>query len=126
MLTNYDIYINEKLKDPEFKAACDDIQPDFDIVRAIFDAYDLEGFNKELLSEQFHQIVLKLENLLLSISFCQVLRHVVAVPEWLEHLPFISYLQPFGHEVGQDSRLRTWDKRLVVLIYESAFLCLLP
>ena len=50
--TNYDIYINEKLKDPKFKAACDDIQPDFDIVRAIFDAYDLEGFNKELLSEQ--------------------------------------------------------------------------
>ena len=50
--TNYDIYINEKLKNPEFKAAYYDIQPDFDIVRAIFDAYDLEGFNKELLSEQ--------------------------------------------------------------------------
>ena len=52
MPTNYDIYINEQLKNPDFKAAYDDIQPDFDIVRAIFDAYDLEGFNKELLSQE--------------------------------------------------------------------------
>ena len=52
MSTNYEDHLQEQMKDPEFRAAYYDIQPDFDIVRAIFDAYDLEGFNKELLSEQ--------------------------------------------------------------------------
>ena len=52
MSSYYEDYIKEELKNPEFRAAYYDIQPDFDIVKAIFDAYDLEGFNKELLSEQ--------------------------------------------------------------------------
>ncbi len=52
MYSDFKKHLSEQLRDPEFRQEYYNIQPDFDIVRAIFDAYDLEGFNKELLSEQ--------------------------------------------------------------------------
>lgn len=34
----FDDYLQEQLKDPEFKKECDDIQPEMDVIRAMIDA----------------------------------------------------------------------------------------
>lgn len=34
----FDDYLNEQLKDPEFKKEWDDIQPEMDVIRAMIDA----------------------------------------------------------------------------------------
>ena len=34
----FDDYLQEQLKDPDFKKECDDIQPEMDVIRAMIDA----------------------------------------------------------------------------------------
>jgi ribosome-binding protein aMBF1 (putative translation factor) len=49
-MTNFDEYVAEKLKDPEFRAEWDALEPEFAIVRAMIDARKNTGLTQQQLS----------------------------------------------------------------------------
>lgn len=49
-MTNFDEYLNEQLKNPEFKAEFDALEPEFAIVQAIIDARKKTGLTQKELS----------------------------------------------------------------------------
>lgn len=52
MATKYRDYLNERLKDPEFKAEYDALGPDYDIARAMMDTQIKYDLTPEQLSER--------------------------------------------------------------------------
>lgn len=51
-MTNFDEYLNEQLKNHEFKAEFDALEPEFAIVQAIIDARKKTGLTQKELSER--------------------------------------------------------------------------
>ena len=51
-MTNYDIFLEEQLKNPEFKAEYDALEPEFAIIHAIIDARNSSGLTQKQLSER--------------------------------------------------------------------------
>lgn len=51
-MTNFDEYLNEQLKNSEFKAEYDALEPEFAIVQAIIDARKKTGLTQKELSER--------------------------------------------------------------------------
>lgn len=51
-MTNFDEYFAEQMKDPEFKAEYDALEPEFAIVQAIINARKLKGITQKELSER--------------------------------------------------------------------------
>lgn len=51
-MTNFDDFFAEKLKDPEFKAEYDALEPEFAIIQAIIDARKNIGLTQKELSER--------------------------------------------------------------------------
>ena len=51
-MTNFDDFLAEKLKDPEFKAEYDALEPEFAIIQAIIDARKNIGLTQKELSER--------------------------------------------------------------------------
>ncbi len=51
-MTSFDEYLNEQLKDPEFKEEWDALEPEFTIVQAILDARHKSGLTQKELSEK--------------------------------------------------------------------------
>ena len=49
-MTDYDAYVAEKLKDPEFKAEYDALEPEFAIIQAMIDARKECGLTQKELS----------------------------------------------------------------------------
>ena len=50
-MTNYKDYLNEQLKDPEFKAEYDALEPEFSLMRTIMEARIEKGLTQQKLSE---------------------------------------------------------------------------
>lgn len=50
-MTNYKDYLNEQLKDPEFKAEYDALEPEFSLMRTIMEARMEKGLTQQKLSE---------------------------------------------------------------------------
>jgi transcriptional regulator with XRE-family HTH domain len=48
----FDDYLQEQLKDPEFKKEWDDIQPEMDVIRAIVDARISQNITQKELAER--------------------------------------------------------------------------
>lgn len=48
----FDDYLNEKLKDPEFKKEWDDIQPEMDVIRAMIDMRNAQNLTQKELAER--------------------------------------------------------------------------
>ena len=51
-MTSFDEYLNDQLKDPEFKKEWDALEPEFTIVQAILDARHKSGLTQKELSEK--------------------------------------------------------------------------
>ena len=51
-MTNFDEFVAEKLKDPEFKAEYDALEPEFAIIHAMIDARKNSGMTQKQLSER--------------------------------------------------------------------------
>jgi predicted transcriptional regulator len=51
-MTKFDDFLSEELKDPEFKAEYDALEPEFAIVRAMIDARKENGMTQQELSEK--------------------------------------------------------------------------
>jgi len=51
-MTNYDKYVADKLKNPEFKAEYDALEPEFAIVHAMIEARNSSGLTQQQLSER--------------------------------------------------------------------------
>ena len=51
-MTSFNEYLNEQLKDPEFKKEWDALEPEFTIVQAILDARHKSGLTQKELSEK--------------------------------------------------------------------------
>ncbi len=51
-MKTFDSYLNEKLKDPEFKAEFDALEPEFTIMQAMIDARKESGLTQKQLSEK--------------------------------------------------------------------------
>ena len=51
-MTNYDKYVEEQLKDPEFKAEYDALEPEFAIIHAMIDARKKTGLTQKQLAER--------------------------------------------------------------------------
>ena len=47
----FDEYLAEQMKDPEFKAEWDALEPEFQIIRAILEGREARNFSEEQLSE---------------------------------------------------------------------------
>lgn len=52
MGTSFDEYLNEQLKNPEFKKEWDVLEPEFTIIQAIIDARKNSGLTQKELSEK--------------------------------------------------------------------------
>ena len=50
--TTFDEYLNEKLKDPEFKAEWDALEPEFAIIQALIDARVSSGLTQSELAKK--------------------------------------------------------------------------
>lgn len=48
----FDDYLNEQLKDPEFKKEWDDIQPEMDVIRSMIDARNAQNLTQKELAER--------------------------------------------------------------------------
>lgn len=48
----FDDYLNEKLKDSEFKKEWDDIQPEMDVIRAMIDMRNAQNLTQKDLAER--------------------------------------------------------------------------
>jgi len=51
-MTDYDTYVAEKLKDPEYKAEYDALEPEFAIIHAMIEARKSSGMTQKQLSEK--------------------------------------------------------------------------
>jgi len=51
-MTDFNEYVAEKLKDPEFRAEYDALEPEFAIIHAMIDARKNSGFTQKQLSER--------------------------------------------------------------------------
>lgn len=51
-MTNFHDFLNEQLKDPEFKEEYDALEPEFAIIRAMIDARKKSGLTQKELSEK--------------------------------------------------------------------------
>ncbi len=51
-MKTFDSYLQEKLKNPEFKAEYDALEPDFSIMQAMIDARKESGLTQKQLSER--------------------------------------------------------------------------
>ncbi len=51
-MTNFNDLLNEKLKDPEFRAEYEALEPEFAIVQAMIDARKQNGLTQKQLSER--------------------------------------------------------------------------
>ncbi len=51
-MKTFDSYLQEKLKNPEFKAEYDALEPEFSIMQAIIDAREESGMTQKELSER--------------------------------------------------------------------------
>lgn len=51
-MSTFDAYLNEKLKDPAFKAEYDALEPEFSIIQAMIDARKASGLSQKQLSER--------------------------------------------------------------------------
>lgn len=51
-MTSFNDYLNEQLKDPEFKKEWDALEPEFTIIQAILDARQKRGLTQKELSER--------------------------------------------------------------------------
>ena len=51
-MKTFDSYLKEKMKDPEFKAEYDALEPEFAIMQAIIDARKESGLTQKQLSEK--------------------------------------------------------------------------
>ena len=51
-MTDFEEYVAEKLKDPEFKAEFDALEPEYAIIQAMIDARKESGLTQKELSEK--------------------------------------------------------------------------
>ena len=51
-MTNYDKYFEEQMKNPEFKREWEALQPEFEIMKAIFEARKETGITQKELSQR--------------------------------------------------------------------------
>lgn len=51
-MKSFDSYLKDKMKDPEFKAEYDALEPEFSIMQAIIDARKESGLTQKQLSEK--------------------------------------------------------------------------
>lgn len=51
-MSKFKDYLNEQMKDPEFKAEFDALEPEFAIIQAMIDARKLRGITQKELSEK--------------------------------------------------------------------------
>ena len=51
-MTDFDEYVAEKLKDPEFKAEYDGLEPEYAIIQAMIDARKESGLTQKELAEK--------------------------------------------------------------------------
>ena len=51
-MTNFDDFLKEKLKDPEFKKEYDALEPEFNIIQAMIDARKETGLTQKQLAEK--------------------------------------------------------------------------
>jgi len=51
-MTDYDMYVAEKLKDPVYKAEYDALEPEFAIIYAMIEARKISGMTQKQLSEK--------------------------------------------------------------------------
>jgi len=51
-MTNFDEYVANKLKDPEFRAEYDALEPEFSLVHAMIEARKKSGFTQKQLAER--------------------------------------------------------------------------
>lgn len=51
-MTNFNDYLSEQMKDAEFKAEFEALEPEFTIMQAIIDARKLKGITQKELSER--------------------------------------------------------------------------
>ena len=51
-MTNFNDFLNEQLKDPEFKKEYDALEPEFSIIQAIIDARKNSGMTQKDLAEK--------------------------------------------------------------------------
>jgi transcriptional regulator with XRE-family HTH domain len=51
-MTDFDLYVAEKLKDPEFKAEYDALEPEFSIIHAMLVARKTSGITQKQLAER--------------------------------------------------------------------------
>lgn len=51
-MTNYDKYLDEQMKNPEFRKEWEALQPEFAIVQAMIDAREKTGMTQKELSEK--------------------------------------------------------------------------
>ena len=64
-MRKFNDYLKEQMQDPEFKKEYDNLQPEFDIIRAIVDARTSQNLTQKQLAEKtgIHQAdISKLEN----------------------------------------------------------------
>ena len=51
-MTNFDEYVTDRLKDPEFRAEYDALEPEFSLVHAMIEARKMAGFTQKQLAER--------------------------------------------------------------------------
>ncbi|MCD8241368.1 MAG: helix-turn-helix domain-containing protein [Lachnospiraceae bacterium] len=51
-MTNFDDYLNEQMKDPEFRAEYDALEPEFSFMQAMIDARRETGITQKQLAEK--------------------------------------------------------------------------
>ena len=51
-MTNFDEYVADRLKDPEFRAEYDALEPEFSLVHAMIEARKMAGFTQKQLAER--------------------------------------------------------------------------
>ena len=51
-MTNFDEFLNEQMKDPDFKAEYDALEPEFAIIQAMIDARKFKGITQKELSQR--------------------------------------------------------------------------
>ncbi len=50
-MTNFDVYFNKQMEDPEFRAEYEALQPEFAFIQAMIDAREQSGITQKQLSE---------------------------------------------------------------------------
>ena len=51
-MRKFDVFFDEQMKDPEFKTEYNNLQPEFDVIRAIIDARTNQNLTQKQLSEK--------------------------------------------------------------------------